>query len=144
MIRLPLALLALASLSGCGDGDREARRARLGPEPTLEARMSVADPAAGASVFGPCKACHTIGRGGPDLAGPNLHGVMDAPIGQRLARYGATAALRSVGGTWTDAAMDRWLADPARFAPGTKMIFPGIPDALARADLIAYLRTQSR
>ena len=130
-------------LAACGDGDREARRERLGPEPTLEARMALADARAGASLFGACSACHTIGRGRPDLAGPNLHGVMDAPIGRRLPRYGSTAALRAVGGTWSDAAMDAWLAAPARFAPGTKMIFPGMPDPLARADLIAYLRSQS-
>jgi cytochrome c len=40
--------------------------------------------------------------------------------------------------------MEAWLASPARVAPGTKMIFPGMPDALARADLIAYLHGQNR
>ncbi|WP_062111189.1 c-type cytochrome [Aureimonas sp. AU40] len=137
-------LLCALFLSGCGDGEREARRAKLGPDPTLEARMAIADPSAGASLFGPCAACHTIGRGGVDLAGPNLYAVMGAPIGRRHDRYGYTAALRAVGGVWSDEAMDAWLADPARFAPGTKMTFPGMPDALARADLIAYLHSQNR
>lgn len=131
-------------LVGCGDGEREARRAKLGPDPSLEARMTVADPSAGASLFGPCAACHTIGRGGADLAGPNLHAIMGAPVGRRHDRYGYTAALRAVGGVWSDEAMDAWLASPARVAPGTKMIFPGMPDALARADLIAYLHSQNR
>lgn len=142
--RLGLLALMLSALGACGDGDREARRSQLGPDPTLEQRMAVADPSAGASLFGPCLACHTIGRGGPDLAGPNLHGVMGAPIGRRLQRYGSTAALRSVGGVWTEAAMDAWLASPSRFAPGTKMNYPGMADPLERADLIAYLASQSR
>jgi cytochrome c2 len=30
---------------------------------------------------------------------------------------------------------------PKTFAPGTKMLFPGIPDAADLADLLAYLNT---
>lgn len=142
--RFGVLAMLLPALGACGDGNREARRGQLGPDPTLEQRMAISDPSAGASLFGPCSACHTIGRGGPDLAGPNLHGVMGAPIGHRLQRYGYTAALRSVGGVWTEAAMDAWLASPSRFAPGTKMNYPGMADPLERADLIAYLRSQSR
>ena len=40
--------------------------------------------------------------------------------------------------------MDRWLTSPQRFAPGTKMTFPGLPDPLARADVMAYLEREGR
>ena len=53
--------------------------------------------------------------------------------------FGYTAALQSVGGTWTCARLDRWLTNPAAFAPGTSMHFPGLRDGLTRADVIAYL-----
>jgi cytochrome c len=39
--------------------------------------------------------------------------------------------------------MDRWLTNPQRFVPGTSMGFPGLPDPLDRADLVAYLKTQA-
>lgn len=68
---------------------------------------------------------------------------MGRPIAGGSARYGYTDALSRVGGQWNPATMDRWLANPARFAPGTTMRFAGIADPLERADIIAYLETLS-
>lgn len=68
---------------------------------------------------------------------------MGRPIAGGSARYGYTDALSSVGGRWNPATMDRWLVNPARFAPGTTMRFAGIADPLERADIIAYLETLS-
>lgn len=101
-----------------------------------------ADPARGASLFQTCSACHTIGRGGADVDGPNLYGVVGARIAGRRPRYGYTQALRDVGGVWTAPRLDAWLTSPAAFAPGTAMRFPGLPDARDRADVIAYLAAQ--
>jgi cytochrome c len=42
--------------------------------------------------------------------------------------------------TWNDASLDRWLAGPNEFVPGSSMTFPGVRDAQARQDLIAYLK----
>jgi cytochrome c2 len=42
--------------------------------------------------------------------------------------------------TWTPELLDRYLADPqGGVFRGNRMPFAGIPDAQARADLIAYL-----
>ena len=63
-----------------------------------------------------CKACHA---GGP--MGPSLTGV----AGRRIAAkqgFAYSAALRAKGGSWTDANLDAFLAAPARFAPGSKML----------------------
>ena len=46
--------------------------------------------------------------------------------------------------SWTRVSWPAILTLAARMAPGTSMTFPGIPDPLDRADLIAYLRVQSR
>ena len=44
---------------------------------------------------------------------------------------------------WTEATLDRWLTNPEAFVPGTTMTFPGLRDAKARQDVIAYLKTVS-
>ena len=37
--------------------------------------------------------------------------------------------------------MNAWLDDPASFAPGTEMSYPGIKNTQERANVVAYLRT---
>ena len=49
-------------------------------------------------------------------------------------------ALKGAGITWNEAALDKWLADPARTVQGTTMTFSGVKDRQARQDLIAYLK----
>ncbi len=142
LARTLIPLLAL-TIAGCSDGNRDARRATLGPDPDLPALLRVADPGAGGHAARQCLACHTFVENGGDRAGPNLHGVIGRPVAGGSARYGYTDALSRVGGRWDAATMDRWLADPARFAPGTSMRFAGIADPLERADVIAYLTTLS-
>ena len=101
-----------------------------------------ADAARGADLFRTCAACHSVGRGGPDVDGPNLYGVVGAPVAERRPRYGYTQALRDVGGVWTAQRLDAWLQSPAAFAPGTAMAFAGLADPRDRADVIAFLATQ--
>lgn len=141
MTRAALAMLTLA-LTGCGDDDRAARRAAAGASPDLAALMRVASADAGRRTYRQCAACHTIGRGGQQLAGPNLYGVLGRAVAAD-ASYGYTQALQLVGGRWTPERMDAWLRAPASFAPGTKMAYAGLRDPMARADLIAYLAAQS-
>jgi cytochrome c len=132
----------MLSLIGCKADDRAARLRAAGPEPTREALARVASASAGAGLFRRCAACHSITKGAGDRDGPNLFGVVGRPIAQGSSRFGYTDALRRAGGDWTDARLDAWLANPQRFAPGTSMSFPGLPDPLDRADVVAYLKTQ--
>ncbi len=110
---------------------------------TLADLLRDADPAAGAQVFRICGSCHSVGRAGGNLDGPNLHGVMGSLIGRNSPRFSYTAALQAVGGRWTPERMDAWLKDPQAFAPGTSMGFAGLESARDRADVIAYLMRQT-
>lgn len=86
-----------------------------------------------------CEACHTLGEDGGDGVGPNLWHIYGAKAGTR-ADFSYSDALRMSGVTWTDETLGKWLENPAKFLPGTKMAFPGLPDAVDRAALIAYLK----
>jgi len=144
-IRQPLLVLLSGSalvLGGCGDDRREERLKAAGPQPSLEALMKVASANAGKRKFRQCAACHSMLEGAMDRGGPNLFGVFGKRFGTNSSRYGYTAALTRAGGTWDERTLDAWIAAPASVVPGTTMQFGGVPDALDRADLIAYLSTQ--
>ncbi|MBA9068299.1 cytochrome c [Methylobacterium sp. RAS18] len=136
-------LLALAFLvTACSDDSQERRRS-LVDTPSFGDFMRVADAGRGGRLFSQCAACHTVSMGAGDRTGPGLYDVVGKPVASNSRRFGYTGALRSAGGVWTPERLDAWLAAPAKFAPGTSMRFSGLPDALDRADVIAYLQTQS-
>jgi cytochrome c len=92
------------------------------------------DPAHGKSLYQACQACHSIDDN--DL-GPRHRGVVGRRAGS-VADYNYSPALKSSGLTWDPTTLDRWLSNPSALVPGTKMYFT-VPDAQARADIIAYL-----
>ncbi|GGE80349.1 c-type cytochrome [Sphingomonas prati] len=93
-------------------------------------------------MFRRCAACHTVGAGGGDTDGPNLHDVVNNPVASRRPRFAYSASLAATGGTWTPARLDAWLSNPRAVAPGTSMAFAGLPNPQDRADVIAYLTKQ--
>ncbi len=106
------------------------------------AALATADPKAGEADVGLCKVCHSFNKGGATLVGPDLYGV----VGRKIASvegFNYTPALKAHEGDWTFDKLDAWLTNPAAFAPGTMMAFPGIPDTKKRADVIAYLNANS-
>jgi cytochrome c len=97
------------------------------------------DPEAGKKAFRACAACHTVGPGAPSTVGPNLFGVLGRDVAS-VAGFAYSDALRALEGSWTPAALDRFIADPTGVAPGTRMVLR-IADPRQRADLVAYLET---
>lgn len=104
------------------------------------ARPLAGDATAGARQFIKCKACHTVTQGGANSLGPNLFGISGARSATRP-RFAYSPALRNAGITWTPDQLDAYITRPNALVPGTRMVFPGIADAAARRDLIAYLAT---
>ncbi len=107
--------------------------------PTQSRQAGGGDVQAGAVVFRRCAACHTISSSGTDTDGPNLFGVVGAPIAARRPRFAYTAALQGLSGNWDRKRLDAWLADPRQLVPGTTMRFTGLRSPKDRADVIAYL-----
>ena len=103
-----------------------------------QAPYATADRGNGQRLAQMCKACHTIGKGGVNMVGPNLYGFFGKRAGS-VERYAYSAALQEADFVWTPRALDAWLAQPARFLPGNRMSFPGVSGASDRADVIAYL-----
>lgn len=128
-----LAGLLLASVPAAGAGGGT----------SLGERLAAASPDRGEKAFRVCSACHTIERGGAHTVGPNLWGVVGRPVAaaEGFDRY--TPAMASFGGVWSPERLDRYLHQPAVEVRGTAMVFPGIPDAGDRADLIAWLDRNS-
>jgi cytochrome c len=71
--------------------------------------------------------------------GPPLHGIVGARKA-RMAWYAYSDALRKAGGRWTEADLDKFLAAPSKFLPGTTKTIIGYPDRKQRADIIAALK----
>src|SRR6476620_7808430 len=78
------------------------------------------DLAHGAKLWGKCRACHTLERGGKYKAEPNLHGLFGRAAGG-APDYNYSEAMRRSGLTWTEETLDRFLAAAQDYLPGTKM-----------------------
>jgi len=94
----------------------------------------------GRILFLQCAACHSVEEDQQGKIGPPLKGVVGRRAGA-VKGYSYSKALLATQLTWTPAELDRWLARPQALAPGTLMVFAGVPSAAERADLIAYLQT---
>ncbi|MCW2249122.1 cytochrome c [Azospirillum fermentarium] len=101
------------------------------------------DAAAGEKVFNVCKACHTIEAGGPNRVGPNLHGIVGRKAGT-AAGFAYSKPMQDFGVTWDEEKLNAYITDPKATVPGNKMAFAGLKDDAKRADLIAYLKSQSQ
>lgn len=100
------------------------------------------DPAEGKKAFRKCAACHTV-QVGKNRVGPSLAGIVGRKAGtvDGFKYSNAMQEFGAGGGTWDDATIDAYLADPKGFIKGNKMAFPGMKSAEERADIIAYLKT---
>ncbi|MEX1061115.1 MAG: c-type cytochrome, partial [Methyloceanibacter sp.] len=95
----------------------------------LATLLAGADPTRGADVAKKCAICHSFDKGGPNLIGPNLYGVLGRKIASHEG-YEYSGALKAKEGDWDYAQIDHMVENPNVFAPGTKMaLFPGLPDA---------------
>ncbi len=154
-MKRPTLAAALLLLAACGDGGGTSEQATAAPAiqaqsdaekaallAALPAPYNAADLENGRRVFARCRACHTITDGGPNMTGPNLHGVFGRQAGSKE-RYNYSPALREAGFDWDAERLDHWLENPREFLKGNKMSFAGIRDAEDRRDVIAFLKVET-
>jgi len=97
------------------------------------------DSANGQSLFEHhCGACHSLTA---NRVGPILSGVYGRKAGS-VSNFTYSTAVKSSDVTWDATTLDKWLTNPRDLIPGQRMNF-SISDPQKRADIIAYLKSQS-
>lgn len=107
-------------------------------EVPFETVLASADIGNGAKVFRKCSACHKV-EAGANGTGPYLHGVVGRDVDSASGYASYSGSLAAVVDVWTPEALNAFLENPKKYAPGTSMGFNGLPKVEDRADVIAYL-----
>jgi cytochrome c len=106
------------------------------------AAYAAEDAAKGKAVFETCATCHSL-EAGQNGVGPTLHGLFGRKSATEEFTY--SPAMRRANITWTPELLNTYLTDPqSGVFRGNRMPFSGMPDAQARADLIAYLKQATK
>ena len=96
---------------------------------------------AGARLFEPCRACHSLDPAERGLPGPNLSGLLKRKVAGD-ADFDYSPALRKAreqGLVWDEARLEKFLNDPAAMFPGLWMATRGIAMASSRRALVRFL-----
>lgn len=99
----------------------------------------------GKTVFNQCKICHAVGPGAKAGVGPEQNNLVGSVAGSRPG-YNYSPAMKEAGAkglAWNEENINKFIENPKTVVPGTKMVFPGLKNAQDRADVIAYLKTQT-
>ncbi|MFA5957732.1 cytochrome c family protein [Hyphomicrobium sp.] len=97
------------------------------------------DVSRGEQIYQSCQDCHSLDT---NDVGPMHRGV----FGRKAASvpdYSYSTALKNSGITWDQDSLDRWLTDPQKLVPGSKMFFH-LDSAQDRADVIEYLKERAK
>ena len=101
--------------------------------------LATPDASHGEEVYQSCQDCHSLDTN--DL-GPKHRGVFGRKSGS-VPDYSYSPALKNSGLTWNEETLDKWLTDPQKLVPGSKMFFH-LDAAKDRADVIEYLKERAR
>jgi cytochrome c len=101
--------------------------------------LAPGDPVRGDKIYERCFACHAIER---DRTGPRHAGLFGRRAGS-LAGFPYSPAMKKAGAAglvWSAETLDKFLENPMKYLPGTRMGYAGVKNDQERADLIAYLK----
>jgi cytochrome c len=89
-----------------------------------------------------CASCHNFDKGGPNMTGPNLYGVLGRSAGTH-AGFNYSAGMKGYAQQWSYDNINQFLGGPQKFVNGTLMTFVGLKKQDERTAVIAYLRSIS-
>jgi len=103
------------------------------------------DATKGAKLFKQhCSRCHKVEKGaGSDINGPNLNGLFGRKAGKSPG-FIFSDANKNKGIIWNRETLSVYLQNPAKYIPGTTMVFSGLKTVEERTDLIAYLEQATK
>lgn len=105
------------------------------------AQAAGGNPAKGEQIFKKCAICHSVGPDAKNKIGPVLNGIVGRKWGV-VSDFAYSSDIKSGGAegkVWDEQTLDAYLANPKKLAPKGKMVFPGLPNAQDRTDVISYL-----
>lgn len=116
-------------------------------DPDVATLLATADIAAGEKVSKKCGACHNLVEGAGAKVGPDLYAIVGRQVAG-VAGFAYSAGMKKFaseaeGGKWTFKELYEFVKAPKAYVPGTAMGFGGISDPKQRADLIAFLNSNS-
>ena len=104
--------------------------------------LALGDLTHGKKVFKKCSSCHLIAKGGKNLIGPALYGVVGRGSAS-ISDYAYSSALKAHGKSWNFEELNAFLLKPKSYIKGTKMAYAGLRKDRDRASVILYLNSQS-
>jgi cytochrome c len=104
--------------------------------------LALGDTTHGEKVFKKCSACHIVAKGGKNLIGPVLYGVVGRASAS-IDGYAYSKALKAHGKNWSFEELNAFLLKPKSYIKGTKMAYAGLRKDKDRASVILYLNSQS-
>jgi cytochrome c len=93
-------------------------------------------------AFGICGVCHKVDKGAPNGVGPNLFGIGGTKSGA-VPGFTFSPAMAKGGIVWNRANLVKFVMEPQKTVPGTRMPFAGLKNqqqAEAIADYILSLK----
>jgi cytochrome c len=127
-------------LASSNAGEKEEKEEAV--QLTIQEVLATGDAAYGEQVFKKCSACHIAAKGGKNLIGPALYGI----VGKQSASapdYAYSSALQAYGKVWSFEELNAFLLKPQAYIKGTKMAYAGLKKDKDRASVILYLNSQS-
>jgi cytochrome c len=111
--------------------------------PLAALALQPGDALGGEKIYGRCFACHAIDR---DRTGPRHAGLFGRRAGS-VPNFPYSPAMKRAGANglvWNEETLDKFLQNPTKLVPGTRMTYAGVTSDQDRADLLAYLKEATK